>query len=126
MERRALRDTWKHRCRGRADASTHVHAGTRIDVGVGTGIGPGTPLNSPCQEVGFISHFVVIDPTDLGATTIDAPGLMLDNFLPIPYAESLPLYPLVLKLVVCAGAGESQSPESTECRELQGEGEGAG
>ena len=26
---------------------------------------------------------------------------MFDNFLPIPDAESLPLYPLVLKLVVC-------------------------
>ena len=33
---------------------------------------PGTPLNSPCQEVGFISPFVVIDPTDLGATTVVA------------------------------------------------------
>ena len=27
---------------------------------------------------------------------------MVDNFLPIPDAESLPFYPLVLKLVVCA------------------------
>ena len=26
---------------------------------------------------------------------------MFDNFLPIPDAESLPFYPLVLKLVVC-------------------------
>ena len=31
-----------------------------------------------------------------------APGLMFDNFLPIPDAEFLPFYPLVLKLVVCA------------------------
>ena len=34
---------------------------------------------------------------------------MLDNFLPIPEdpdAESLPFYPLVLKLVVCAGHQE--------------------
>ena len=31
-----------------------------------------------------------------------APGLMFDNFLPIPDAESLPFYPLVLELVVCA------------------------
>ena len=30
-----------------------------------------------------------------------APGLMFDNFLPIPDAESLPFYPLVVKLVVC-------------------------
>ena len=29
------------------------------------------------------------------------PELMLDNFLPIPDAESLPCYPSVLKLVVC-------------------------
>ena len=29
-----------------------------------------------------------------------APGLMFDDFLPIPDAESLPFYPLVLKLVV--------------------------
>ena len=56
------------------------------------------------QEVGFICPFVVVDPTDLGATTVVAPGLMLDNFLPIqaiPDAESLPFYPSVLKLVVC-------------------------
>ena len=30
-----------------------------------------------------------------------APGLMFENFLPIPDAESLPFYSLVLKLVVC-------------------------
>ena len=30
-----------------------------------------------------------------------APGLMFDDFLPIPDAESLPFYPLVLNLVVC-------------------------
>ena len=30
-----------------------------------------------------------------------APGLLLDNFLPIPNAESLPFYLSVLKLVVC-------------------------
>ena len=58
------------------------------------------PLNSPCQEVGFICPFVVIDHTYLGATTVVAPGLMLDHFLPIPDAESLPFYPSVLKLVV--------------------------
>ena len=44
--------------------------------------------------------FVVLDPTDLGATTVVAPGLMFDNFLPIPDAESLQFYPSVLKLVV--------------------------
>ena len=49
---------------------------------------------------------MVIAPTDLGATTAVAPGLMLDNFLPIPDAESLPFYPSVLKLVVCVCVGE--------------------
>ena len=44
----------------------------------------------------FICPFVVIDPTDLRATTVVAPGLMLDDFLPIPDAESLPFYPSVL------------------------------
>ena len=29
-------------------------------------------------------------------TTVVAPGLMLENFLPIPDAESLPIYPSVL------------------------------
>ena len=65
-------------------------------------------LNSSesCQDVGLICPFVVIDPTDLGATSSCselAPGQMFDNFLPIPDAESLPFYPLVLKLVVCGG-----------------------
>ena len=33
-----------------------------------------------------------------------APGRMIDNFLSIPDAESLPLYRMVLKLAcVCAG-----------------------
>ena len=36
------------------------------------------------------------------APTEPAAGLMLDNLLPIPDAESLPFYPSVLKLVVCA------------------------
>ena len=54
-----------------------------------------------CKEVGFICPFVVIDSTNSGATNAVAPGLMLDNFLPIPDAEPLPFYPLVLKLVVC-------------------------
>ena len=46
---------------------------------------------------------MVIDPSYLAATTVVAPGLTLDNFLPIPNAESLPFYPLVLKLVVWVG-----------------------
>ena len=40
---------------------------------------------------GFICPFMVTDPTDLGATFVVAPGLMRDNFLPIPDAEFLPL-----------------------------------
>ena len=54
-------------------------------------------------DVGFICPFVVIDPTDLGATMVVAPGRMIDSFLSIPDAESLPLYRMVLKLAcVCA------------------------
>ena len=62
------------------------------------------PLNSSCQDFGFTCPFVVIDLTDLsndGGCLELAPGLMFDNFLPIPDAESLPFYPLVLKLVGC-------------------------
>jgi hypothetical protein len=53
-------------------------------------------------DVGFICPSVVIDPTDLGATMVVAPGRMIDSFLSIPDAESLPLYRMVLKLAcVC-------------------------
>jgi hypothetical protein len=53
-------------------------------------------------EFGFICPFVVIDPTYKEATTVVAPGLMIDPFLPIPDTESLPLYPMDLKLAcVC-------------------------
>ena len=58
------------------------------------------PLNPPRQEAGFICPFVVIDPTDLGAATVVAPELMLDDFLPIPDTEPLPFYPSVWKAVV--------------------------
>jgi hypothetical protein len=54
-------------------------------------------------DVGFICPFVVIGPTDEVATTVVAPRRMIDNFLPIPDAESLPLYRMVLKpACVCA------------------------
>ncbi len=49
-------------------------------------------------EIFFICPSVVIDPADKGATTVVAPGRTLDNFLPIPDAESLHLYHMVLKL----------------------------
>ena len=50
-------------------------------------------------------------------------GLMFDNFLPIPDAESLPFYPLVLKLVVrvcvctssCASAESFSAPVRSIC-----------
>jgi hypothetical protein len=38
----------------------------------------------------FICPFVAIDPAHQGATAVVAPGRMIDNFLPIPDAESLP------------------------------------
>ena len=65
---------------------------------------PGKQLNSSCQDIGFICPFVVIDPTirsNYCSCSELAPELMFDNFLPIPDTESLPFYPLVLKLVVC-------------------------
>jgi fumarate reductase subunit D len=55
-------------------------------------------------DVGFICPFVVIDPTDQGATKVVAPaGRMIDNFLlvAIPDAESLPLYHMVLVKLAC-------------------------
>ena len=48
-------------------------------------------------DIGFICPFVVIDPGDQGATVV-APEQMIDNFPPIPDAESLPLYRMGLKL----------------------------
>ena len=45
-----------------------------------------------------------------------APGLMFDYFLPIPDAESLPFYSLVLKLVVCVtvcGSHMGATPSGT-------------
>jgi hypothetical protein len=66
--------------------------------------GPSVWLFSPVwdavkltREFGFICPFVVIDPTD-EATPVIAPGRMIDNILPIPDAESLPLYRMALKL----------------------------
>ncbi len=50
---------------------------------------PGKPSNSPL-EVAFTCPFVVLDPTDLGATIVVAPGKMPGNFLPSPDADCLP------------------------------------
>ena len=50
----------------------------RIRHWFGCSLRPGTPLNSPCQKVGFICPFVVIDPTNLGATTKIARNLLQD------------------------------------------------
>ena len=47
-----------------------------IGLAVLSGLGPGTKLNPSCQDVGFICPFVVIDPTDLGATTAFARNLL--------------------------------------------------
>ena len=47
------------------------------------------PLNSPCQEVGLICPFVVIDPTDLGATTAIARNLLQDLCLTISHLMQL-------------------------------------
>jgi hypothetical protein len=61
-----------------------------------SGLGPsGKPSNSPL-EVAFICRFVVLDPTDLGATIVVAPGQMPGEFLPSPDADCLPF---LVKLV---------------------------
>ena len=44
--------------------------------------------------------------SDDGSCSELAPGLMFDNFLPIPDAQSLPFYPLVLKLVCVSSSVE--------------------
>ncbi len=60
-------------------------------------------------DVGFICPFVVIDPTDRRATTVVAPGRMIDNFLPTLDAASLPLYRMVVKLAcVCTDIIDSK------------------
>jgi hypothetical protein len=51
-------------------------------------------------EFGLICPFVAIDPTDYGATTVVAPGRMIENFLPIPDAESIP-HGIKASLCVC-------------------------
>ena len=46
----------------------------------GRSLRPGKPPKSP-RKVAFICSFVVLDPTELGATIVVAPGQMLGNFL---------------------------------------------
>ena len=46
----------------------------------GRSLRPGKPSNSP-RRVAFICSFVVLDPTDSGATIVVAPGQMLGDFL---------------------------------------------
>ena len=52
----------------------------------------GRSSTHPARRLASSVFFVVIEPTDFGATTVVAP---------VPDAESLAFYPLVLKLVVC-------------------------
>ena len=52
-------------------------------------------------HLSFRGHWLYRFRSDDDSCSELAPGLMFDNFLPIPNAESLPVYPLVLKLVVC-------------------------
>jgi hypothetical protein len=56
-------------------------------------------------EFDSICCFVVIDPANEGATTILAPGQMIDNFLTIPQTESLLLHCMALK-TACANYSE--------------------
>ena len=52
-------------------------------------------------HLSFRGHRPYLFRSNDGSCSELAPGLMFDDFLPIPDAESLPFYPLVLKLVVC-------------------------
>ena len=71
----------------------------RVDPrGLGRSFRPGKPSNSP-WEVVFICPFVVLNPTDLGATIVVAPGQMPSGFLPSPNADCLPF---LVKLVPCS------------------------
>ncbi len=50
-------------------------------------------------------------------TMVVAPGRMIDSFLSIPDAESLPLYRMVLKLAcVCAGRIDYEPVEAVQCK----------
>jgi hypothetical protein len=65
-------------------------------------------------EVGFIRPFVVTAPTDSEATAVVAPERIIDNFLPIPDAESLPVFRMVFRVkLACVKknkeVGENQS-----------------
>ena len=75
--------------------SQRVHA--EWDAGLGVKlILPGCWLH-----LSFRGHFPYRFRSDNGSCSEPAPELMFDNFQPIPDAESLPFYPLVLKLVEC-------------------------
>ena len=52
---------------------------------------PGKPSNSHL-EVAFICPFVDLDPTDLGATIVVAPGQMPGKLLPSLDADCLPFW----------------------------------
>ena len=52
-------------------------------------------------HLSFCGHSPYRFRSNDGSCSELAPELMFDNFLLIPDAESLPFYPLVLKLVVC-------------------------
>ena len=74
----------------------------------GCSLQSGTPLNPPCHRLpggllhlSFHGHWPNLFRRDDGNCSELTPGLMFDDFLPIPDAESLPFYPLELKLVVC-------------------------
>ena len=54
-------------------------------------------FNDGSDNTALLSWFLL----KIRSVRILAPGLMFDDFLPTPDAESLPVYPLVLKLVVC-------------------------
>ena len=58
----------------------------------------GSCWTHPRRSPSLICPFVVLDPTDLGATIVVAPGQMPCNFLPSSDADHLPFW---AKLVPC-------------------------
>ena len=54
---------------------------------------PGTPLKSPCQEVGFICPCVVTNPTDLGATKQLLRTCSRSLLIPCKVTTSMPCSP---------------------------------
>ena len=75
------------------------------------------PLNSPSQDVGFICPFVVIDPTDLGATTAVARNLLRTNVWQSPTYPRRRI-PAFLPLGIKASCVSASSVQQQSCNSI--------